>query len=208
MACAGELRVVRSCRAGREWTLDINQVANYMRRHGLRLATAESCSAGLIAATLADIPGAGDLLEGAFVTYSPRAKHQWLGVTRDTLRHFNLTSEAVAREMALGALRRAHVNVSVANTGVTDGTDPEIPPGTQCFAWAFLVDRDHRSAPQVFSETRRFHGSRQQIRQASADYALCRLPWYAQQVERHSAHPGYRRSRESRDLDSGSRFGR
>lgn len=153
----------------------VEQVAAFLRQHGLTLVTAESCTAGLIAATLADVKGAGQLLDCAFVTYSPEAKQRCLGVSKDTIDRCNLTSEAVAREMALGALRLSRANVAVANTGVTDGTDPKIPAGTQCYAWAF--EPDHAGGdPRVFSETRRFDGDRNAIRQASADYALGRIP--------------------------------
>lgn len=141
------------------------------------LVTAESCTAGLIAATLADIPGAGKLLDCAFVVYSPQAKQACLAVKPETLERYNLTSVEVAREMALGALGNSRANVAVSNTGVADDTDDEIPAGTQCFAWAFNAWSPGAS-PAVFTETRRFSGDRIQIRQASADYALSRIPHY------------------------------
>ncbi len=122
----------------------IERVAAYMHEHSLQLVTAESCTAGLIAATLADIPGAGALLDCAFVTYSPQAKQKCLGVAARTLQRHNLTSEAVAREMALGAARNSPANVAISNTGVTDGTDPDIPAGTQCYAWVFKAGRSTR----------------------------------------------------------------
>jgi nicotinamide-nucleotide amidase len=144
----------------------------------VRLATAESCTAGLIASTLADAKGAGELLECAFVTYSPGAKLRCLGVRAETLAQFNLTSEEVAREMAEGALRASDATLAVANTGVTDDVDPDIPAGTQCYAWAF---RNGDRPSVVFSETRRFQGDRNGIRQQSADHALSRIPhWHAQ----------------------------
>lgn len=144
-------------------------VAKLMRRQGLTLVTAESCTAGLIAATLADLKGAGELLDCAFVTYSPEAKRRCLSVKAKTLATCNLTSEAVAREMALGALRRGNANLAVSNTGVTDDVDPDVPAGTQCYAWAF---RQHRGDPWVLTGTRRFKGGRLAIRQQSAEYAL------------------------------------
>ncbi|HWL29048.1 MAG TPA: nicotinamide-nucleotide amidohydrolase family protein, partial [Burkholderiaceae bacterium] len=82
----------------------IEEVAAFMKENSLMLVTAESCTAGLIAATLADIPGAGQLLDCAFVVYSPEAKQRCLSVRSETLDQFNLTSEEVAREMAHGAL--------------------------------------------------------------------------------------------------------
>lgn len=155
----------------------IERVAAFMHDHSLTLVTAESCTAGLIAATLADVPGAGSLLDCAFVVYSPEAKARCLGVSARTLARHNLTSEAVAREMALGACRQSPALVAISNTGVTDSIDSEIPAGTQCFAWVFKTGQAD-AAPAVYSETRRFEGSRNGIRQASARYALTRLAEY------------------------------
>lgn len=154
---------------------EIERVAEYMRDHRLLLVTAESCTAGLIASMLADLPGAGQLLDCAFVTYSVEAKQRCLEVTDETLKHHNLTSEPVAREMALGALARSRANVAISNTGVADDTDPAIPAGTQCFAWAFRST----SVPEgvaVFSATCRFAGDRVAIRKLSAEYALSQIP--------------------------------
>lgn len=152
----------------------VDRVANFMRDFGLKLVTAESCTAGLIAATLADVPGPGDLLDCAFVTYSPASKMNCLGVSPKTLQIHNLTSEAVAREMALGAARKSAANVAISNTGVTDSTDDEIPAGTQCFAWVFKSGAAD-AAPAVYSETVRFSGGRSAVRRSSAEYALTRL---------------------------------
>lgn len=159
----------------------IEDVADYMREHKLLLVTAESCTSGLIAATLADIPGAGQLLDCAFVTYSVQAKQRCLGVNELTILRNNLTSEPVAREMALGALKRSRANLAISNTGLADDSDDELPAGTQCFAWAFRPN----SVPEgvgVFSATYRFEGDRVAIRQQSAEYALLQIPLY------HSQH--------------------
>ncbi len=149
----------------------LEAVAQFMQRHGLLLVTAESCTAGLIAARLADVPGAGQLLDCAFVVYSTEAKKQCLHVSERTLSEHNLTSEPVACEMARGALANSlRANVAIANTGLADDSDDQIPAGTQCFAWAF---RDLAGgAPKLYSETRRFPGDRSQIRETSALYAL------------------------------------
>ena len=155
----------------------LERLAAFMKDHCLLLVTAESCTAGLIAARLADVPGAGALLDCAFVVYSPQAKQRCVGVRPETLERHNLTSEAVAREMAQGALARSRANLAISNTGVADATDDEIPAGTQCFAWAFAPPDGDGPAP-VFSETRRFPGDRQAVREASAQYALQRIPHY------------------------------
>lgn len=154
----------------------LDQIASFMASHALVLTTAESCTAGLIAARLADVPGAGELLESACVTYSPEAKKRLLGVSAETIRNFNLTSEQVAQEMAQGALCESPANLAIANTGVTDDTDPSIPAGTQCFAWAFAAQSGH--AQRTFTETRRFAGDRNEIREQAARYALSRIAHY------------------------------
>lgn len=166
---------------------DIETVADYMRDESLLLVTAESCTAGLIAATLADIPGAGQLLDCAFVVYSPYAKEHCLHVRPETMERYSLTSEEVAREMAAGALTRSRANVAVSNTGVADDTDKDVPAGTQCYAWAFSMGQAPDEAPVIFSETRRFAGNRSEIREASARYALQRLPDFHEQARNQSA---------------------
>lgn len=159
----------------------IEEVATFMHEHELCMTTAESCTAGLIAATLADVPGTGALLDCAFVVYSPQAKQECVGVRAETLERCNLTSEQVAREMAIGALKRSRGNLAISNTGVADDTDPETPAGTQCFAWAFQMPG--QSSPRVYSETRRFEGDRNGIRDAAARYALARIATYFNQKE-------------------------
>ncbi len=153
----------------------MKKLLEFMKKHDLKLATAESCTAGLIASKLGNHPGAGEVLDCAFVTYSPASKMAYLGVRQATIRRCNLTSEEVAREMAAGAIKASRANVAIANTGVTDNVDPEIPRGTQCFAWAI---RRPRSRIMIFSETVRFKGSRNAIRDAAATYALTRLRHY------------------------------
>jgi nicotinamide-nucleotide amidase len=152
---------------------DLEKIADYMKRNGLMLVTAESCTAGLIASRLAAVPGAGKLLECAYVVYSPEAKQRCLEVKAETIEKHNLTSEEVAREMAVGALARSDANVAISNTGVVDDTDPRIPAGTQCFAWVFKRNDGEQT---VHSETRRFEGERNEIREAAADFALRRIP--------------------------------
>ena len=165
--------------------MELPGIVALMKEKNIRLVTAESCTAGLIAATVADIPGAGALLDCAFVTYSGWAKERCLSDNPETIRQHNLTSEAVAIEMALGALRRSRANLAIANTGVTDDTDPRIAPGTQCFAWVFRADSSDKPGSEnagtrddchIVSETRRFSGERNEIRHAAAGYALARIP--------------------------------
>lgn len=84
----------------------------------LRLATAESCTGGLIAALLTEIPGSSSVFERGFVTYSNRAKEELLGVPGDLIADMGAVSEPVARAMAEGALANAHAHAAVAVTGV------------------------------------------------------------------------------------------
>jgi PncC family amidohydrolase len=148
--------------------------AEYLGNHGLVLVTAESCTAGLIASHLAVVPGAGRVLESAFVVYDPKSKQRCVDVSAETLDRYNLTSEPVALEMARGALRHSDANLAIANTGVADDADPAVKPGTQCFAWAFREG----NRTQVFTETKLFDGNRNEIREAAADYALRRIAHY------------------------------
>jgi len=163
--------------------IDGRQVADYLEAHHLVLVTAESCTAGLIASRLADVPGAGAVLESAFVTYSPKAKHKHLGVKPATIEAHGLTSEAVALEMARGALARSDANVAIANTGIADGQadDPELEPGTQCFAWVF---RTGPLTEQAFTETRVFDGERNEVREAAAEHALDALVEHHRSIHR------------------------
>lgn len=151
----------------------IEAVMDYVREHELMLTTAESCTAGAIISLLATVPGCGSHVDAGYVVYSPAAKKRLLGVRQATLERFNLTSEEVVREMALGALRDSEANVVVANTGIAgpEGVDG-IPPGTLWFAWGFQIDgRLH-----LFTELRRFFGDRETIIDTAARYALAQLP--------------------------------
>jgi PncC family amidohydrolase len=159
---------------------NLQHLSDYLDEHKLRLATAESCTAGLIVATLGNLPGCGSWLECGFVTYSVEAKCRCLGVAPETVERYNLTSEPVAREMAEGALHNSRANVAVATTGVAGPSpgDGNIPVGTICFAWAF----EHNGSTVAYSETRRFDGDRNAVREAAADYAIQRIPHYHGQL--------------------------
>lgn len=153
---------------------NLQSATEFLDQHDLSVVTAESCTAGLIAGSLADLPGCGKWFKSGYVTYSPEAKIHILGVQKNTIERFNLTSEEVAREMVQGALRLSQANVAVANSGVAGpgSGDGGIPAGTVCFAWAFRLNDDIR----LFSETRHFEGDRNAVRQAAADYAITRIP--------------------------------
>lgn len=154
----------------------IDDVVNFLQKNQLLLSTAESCTAGLIASMIADVSGSGSVLESGYVVYSPRAKNACLGVSPQTIERFGLTSEEVAREMALGALQNSSANIVLANTGMAEANNHL--DGVVCFACALL----HHGQPKVISETKRFDGERNEVRAAAARYALLQLPVYFERL--------------------------
>lgn len=150
--------------------------ARYLTDNRLKLATAESCTAGLIASMLGDYEGSGAWLECGFITYSPEAKHALLGVLPATIRQHGLTSVQVATEMAEGALKRSsNSDISIANTGVAgpDAAPDGTPAGTVCLAWSF-----RNGGMQTYTEMRRFSGDRNTVRKSAARYAIERALFY------------------------------
>lgn len=107
-------------------------------RARLKIVTAESCTGGLVAALLTEIPGSSAVVDRGFVTYSNKAKEEMLGVPGDVLADFGAVSEPVARMMAEGALANSRGNISVAITGVAGpgGGTPMKPVGTVHIACA------------------------------------------------------------------------
>ncbi len=148
-----------------------------LRERGWRLATAESCTGGLIAAACTDLPGSSDWYERGFVTYSNEAKVELLGVPPEAIATHGAVSAIVARAMAHGAVRHAQAQVSVAVTGIAGpgGGSVDKPVGTVWFG--FMV------AGQLASESRRFDGDRAAVRDAAVQHALQGL------LTRIGAHP-------------------
>jgi nicotinamide-nucleotide amidase len=114
------------------------KVVEANRAAGLRVAIAESCTAGLVAAALTEMAGSSDVLEAGFVTYSNGSKIELLGVSEDVLETFGAVSVAVAWSMAQGALARTKADVAVAITGIAGpgGGSERKPVGTVVFARA------------------------------------------------------------------------
>ncbi|PZX19943.1 nicotinamide-nucleotide amidase [Palleronia aestuarii] len=107
------------------------------RARGAILATAESCTAGMVAGAITDPPGASAIFDRGFVTYSNAAKETLLGVPPDLLRRFGAVSEEVAQAMAMGALARSDATLAVAVTGIAGpGGSETKPEGRVCFALA------------------------------------------------------------------------
>lgn len=136
----------------------------------LRVATAESCTGGWIAKALTDVAGSSQWFTEGFVTYSNESKASTLGVPRSVLRKHGAVSEAVARAMAAGALRRTAVNLAVAVTGIAgpDGGVPGKPVGTVWLAWA--VRRGRRI--HVAVQRKHFRGDREAVRRKTVFAAL------------------------------------
>jgi len=152
---------------------NLQNLSEYLAAHQLKVVTAESCTAGLVAATLGAVPGCGKWLDCSYVTYSPEAKNRILGVRFETIKRCNLTSEEVAAEMVEGALHISPANVALSNTGVAGPTDEGgISAGTVCFGWAFRQGDGIRT----FTETKHFGGGRNAVRDAAADHAIMRIP--------------------------------
>lgn len=138
-----------------------------LQARSLMLATAESCTGGLIAAALTAVAGSSQWFERGFVTYANRAKEEMLGVRAATLETHGAVSEAVVREMAAGALRHSHARLSLAVSGIAGpgGATPGKPVGLVCFAW----DGEGMDARAC---TLRFAGDRHQVRRRAALTAL------------------------------------
>jgi nicotinamide-nucleotide amidase len=146
------------------------RLAGRLSEQGRLLATAESCTGGLIAKCLTDVPGSSVWFERGWVTYSDRSKRQELGVAGGMIKQHGAVSERVARAMARGALQFSLANVSVAVTGIAgpEGGTPEKPVGTVWIAWAW------REGVQTRVESRRFlfAGNRDAVRRQTAEEVM------------------------------------
>ena len=140
------------------------------RARGLMLATAESCTGGLIAAALTAIAGSSDVLDRGFVTYSNEAKQEMLGVPPDLIQTHGALSEPVARAMAEGAIARSRAHRAVAVTGVAGpgGGTPAKPVG---LVWFGIAQRDGITVTSSYI----FSGDRTAVRAATVTRALALL---------------------------------
>lgn len=145
------------------------QLATLLLHNKAKLATAESCTGGLIAAACTDLSGSSDWFERGFVSYSNEAKSTMLGVEPQLIARHGAVSEAVARAMAQGALQQSRAQVALAVTGVAGptGGSADKPVGTVWLAWALPSG--------VTSELQHFAGDRAAVRAATVQHALVRL---------------------------------
>jgi nicotinamide-nucleotide amidase len=158
----------------------IEQLASSLEHHGWMLATAESCTGGMISARCTDLPGSSEWFERGFVTYSNEAKHELLGVDHTLIETHGAVSEQVAQAMALGALRHSHAQVALAVTGVAgpSGGSKDKPIGTVWFAWALPSETGPTLGAEtawVKTEVKHFAGGRAAVREATVQHALLTL---------------------------------
>lgn len=147
----------------------VARLARTLLARGWGMATAESCTGGLIAAACTDLSGSSAWFERGFVTYSNEAKTELLGVDAALIAQHGAVSEPVARAMVAGAVARSRAQVAVAVTGVAGptGGSADKPVGTVWFGLA--------TPAGIVTETRRFEGDRAAVREATVAHALARL---------------------------------
>lgn len=147
--------------------MNVAELLDIARKSGAVIATAESCTGGMIAAALTDIPGSSDVFDRGFVTYSNAAKQDMLGVRLATLEAFGAVSEQVAREMAEGALAHSRATLAVSVTGIAGpGGSEHKPEGRVCFGLS-QKDRATRCETVEFGAI-----GRAAVRAATRDHAL------------------------------------
>ncbi len=142
------------------------RLLSLLNKHNLSVATAESCTGGLVAARLCDISGISKYFEEGYIVYSEAAKTKNLGVSSETIQEYGVVSPETAMEMAEGAAKNANANCAIATTGVagpTGGTK-DIPVGTVCIAC--------KVNEYTYIETMCFSGNRGEVRAQATDYAL------------------------------------
>jgi nicotinamide-nucleotide amidase len=154
--------------------LDIDDIIATMAKtllaKGWRLSTAESCTGGLVSASITALAGSSEWFERGYITYSNQAKSEDIDVSQNLIEEYGAVSDQVARAMALGAKQNSGSDIALSITGIAgpSGGSSEKPVGTVCFAWVLAND-------QMISETKYFEGDRQQIRQQACDFSLRKL---------------------------------
>ena len=150
----------------KELMVKAEEILSIGRDRHLRIAAAESCTGGLIAALLTEIPGSSSVIGRSFVTYSNRAKREVLGVNADLLKQHGAVSEPVARQMAEGIRSRAETTFGLATTGIAGpgGGSAEKPVGTVHMALATPSGTHHRML--------RFSGNRSRVQSLASAAVL------------------------------------
>ncbi len=145
------------------------RLAQLLTLRGWMMASAESCTGGLIAAACTDLAGSSEWFERGFVTYSNAAKTELLGVDEQLIEQHGAVSEPVANAMALGAVLHSRAEVAVAVTGIAgpSGGAPDKPVGTVWFGWSIQG--------VVHTEMKIYSGDRAAVRVAAVQHALHRM---------------------------------
>jgi nicotinamide-nucleotide amidase len=167
-------------------SVSVTALASALLQRGWMMATAESCTGGMIAAACTDLAGSSQWFERGFVSYSNEAKHDMLGVPKALIEQHGAVSEAVAQAMVLGALKKSQAQVALAVTGIAGptGGSPAKPVGTVCFAWGLPTDGGPTIGAEtvwVKVQTCHFEGDRAAVRQATLTHALGQLLQLLQQ---------------------------
>lgn len=147
--------------------MDVSELIGKLVSKGLSVATAESCTGGLIASSIVDVPGASDCFNEGYVTYSNEAKMKNLGVKDSTLTAYGAVSYETATEMAKGVRKKAKADFGISSTGIAGpgGGSPKKPVGLVYVGCAFGQD-------QCKVLELHLKGDRTQVRQAAANEAL------------------------------------
>lgn len=145
----------------------VDELANQLSEKKWMLATAESCTGGMIASFCTDKPGSSAWFERGFVTYSNDAKREMLGIPEHIILEHGAVSQHTVEAMALGALKHSYANIAVAVSGIAgpSGGTPGKPVGMVCFSWMSEYHTPRK-------ETVNFEGDRKAIRQQAVDHAL------------------------------------
>ena len=148
----------------------VEELAQLLLKNDWRLSTAESCTGGLVSASLTQLAGSSNWFERGYVTYSNEAKSEDIGVESHLIEAHGAVSEQVAKAMAIGAKQSSNSNMALSITGIAGptGGSKEKPVGTVCFAW--VLDND-----QVFSETKLFSGDRSTVREQASQFVIEKL---------------------------------
>jgi nicotinamide-nucleotide amidase len=149
------------------------ELASLLTPQAWKVALAESCTGGLVCATLTELAGSSDWFERGYITYSNLAKTECLGVPAELIESDGAVSEAVAKAMAEGAQRNANVKAAISITGIAGpgGGSIEKPIGTVCFAWSI----QNQGVVTTTCQTKLFKGDRQAVREQAAAFALAQL---------------------------------
>ena len=144
----------------------IEEIVEFLIDKKLTITTAESCTGGLIASAIVDIPGVSEIFHEGYVTYSNEAKKSLLGVKEETLDTVGAVSEETARQMAVGAAKAAKADVALSATGIAgpDGGTDEKPVG--------LVYLGCYCMGNTYVERHVFKGDRSEVRNAAVEAAL------------------------------------